>query len=57
MDISNLQNKPAARTDLRSSIGEAATLDSSAEFALRASKRPLTAGDYRTLGFLRQRSW
>jgi hypothetical protein len=44
MDIGNLQDKPAAR-----SIGETATLGSSAEFALPASKRPLTAGDYRTL--------
>jgi predicted MFS family arabinose efflux permease len=49
MDIRNLQNKPAARTDLRSSNGEAATLDSSAEFALPASRRPLTMDDYRTL--------
>jgi MFS family permease len=44
MDIGNLQDKPAAR-----SIGETATLGSSAEFALPASKRPLTAGDHRTL--------
>ena len=35
--------------NLRSSPGEAATLDSSAEFALPAAKRSLTRDDYRTL--------
>jgi predicted MFS family arabinose efflux permease len=46
MDINNEENGPSARADLNSSIREAATLDSSTEFA---SKRLLTAGDYRTL--------
>ena len=49
MNISNLHNEPPARANLRSSIGGTATLDSSAEFGLPASKRPLTMGDYRTL--------
>ena len=54
MDISNSQNTSAALADLRSPVGEAATLapsaeSPSAEFALPASKRPLTTGDYKTL--------
>jgi MFS family permease len=54
MDINNLQNEPAARADLlgadlSGSVGEAAALDSNAGFALAASKRSLTRGDYRTL--------